>query len=134
MLQHYFLLAWRYLGKNRGYTTINIAGLSIGMGIALVIGLWITDEANFDHYAPNHSRLAAGMLNMRLNNATKKEEFFTGQTIMMPLGNTLNTQYKGRRHLCGSSEEYLLQRSSGCLSLGQRRKRLPSRQHGLARS
>ena len=94
MFQNYFLLAWRHLLKNRGYSAINIAGLSIGMAIALIIGLWITDEANFDHYAPNHSRLAAGMLNMRLNNASKKEEFFTGETIMMPLGKAFSTQYK----------------------------------------
>jgi putative ABC transport system permease protein len=94
MFKNYFLLAWRHLGKNRGYTFINVAGLSIGMAIALVIGLWINDETTFDHYAPNHSRLAAGWLNMRLNNATKKEEFFTGQTVMMPLGNTLGTKYK----------------------------------------
>jgi len=94
MFQNYFLLAWRHLGRNRGYTIINIAGLSIGMAIALVIGLWITDETTFDHYAPHHSRLAAGWLNQRLNNATKKGEFYTDQTIMMPLGNTLNTQYK----------------------------------------
>jgi putative ABC transport system permease protein len=94
MFQNYFLLAWRHLSKNRGYSAINIAGLSIGMAIALVIGLWITDEASFDHYAPNHSRLAVGMLNMRFNNATKKEEFFTGGTVMMPLGKALNTQYK----------------------------------------
>ncbi len=53
------------------------------MSIALVIGLWINDETTFDHYAPNHNRLAAGWLNMRLNNATKKEEFFTGQTVMI---------------------------------------------------
>ncbi len=94
MFQNYFRLAWRHLGKNRGYTFINVAGLSIGMAIALIIGLWISDETSFDHYAPNHSRLAAGWLNMRLNNATKKEEFFTGRTIMMPLGNALHTQYK----------------------------------------
>ncbi|MDP4254093.1 MAG: ABC transporter permease, partial [Bacteroidota bacterium] len=94
MFQNYLKIAWRHLGRNRGYTAINIAGLSIGMAIALVIGLWISDEASFDHYAPNHSRLAAGWLNMRLNNATKKKEFFTGQTIMMPLGNTLSTKYK----------------------------------------
>ena len=79
MFQNYFLLAWRHLGKNRGYTFINVAGLSIGMAIALIIGLWISDETTFDHYAPNHSRLAAGWLNMRLNNAVKKEEFFTGR-------------------------------------------------------
>jgi putative ABC transport system permease protein len=94
MFQNYFLLAWRHLGKNRGYTAINIAGLSIGMAIALVIGLWITDEANFDHYAPNHSRLAAGMVNLRFNNAVKKEDFYTFGMIMMPLGSTLQTQYK----------------------------------------
>ncbi|HTI11648.1 MAG TPA: ABC transporter permease [Puia sp.] len=94
MFQNYFLLAWRHLLKNRGYSAINIAGLSIGMAIALVIGLWITDEANFDHYAPNHSRVAVGMVNMHLNNATKKEEFFTGSTIMMPLGKALSLQYK----------------------------------------
>src|SRR5882757_4269773 len=94
MFQNYFLLAWRHLLKNRGYSAINIAGLSIGMAIALVIGLWITDEANFDHYAPNHSRLAVAMVNMRLNNATKKEEFYTGNTIMTPLGNALSKQYK----------------------------------------
>ena len=94
MLKNYFLLAWRHLLKNRGYSAINIAGLSIGMAIALVIGLWINDEANFDHYAPNHQRLAAGMVNMHLNNATKKEEFFTADVVMVPLGNAIATQYK----------------------------------------
>lgn len=94
MLQNYFLLAWRHLLKNRGYSAINIAGLSIGMAIALVICLWITDEATFDHYAPNHSRLAMARVNIHLHNATKKEEFFTGNTIMMPLGKALSTQYK----------------------------------------
>ncbi|HUB62625.1 MAG TPA: ABC transporter permease [Puia sp.] len=94
MLQNYFLLAWRHLLKNRGYSAINIAGLSIGMAIALVIGLWITDEVTFDHYAPDHSRLAMAMVNMHLHNAVKKEEFYTGTTIMMPLGKALSTQYK----------------------------------------
>jgi len=94
MFRNYFLLAWRHLLKNRTYSAINIAGLSIGMAIALVIGLWITDEETFDHYAPNHSRLAVAMMNIHLKNATKKEEFFTGNTIMIPLGKALGSQYK----------------------------------------
>jgi ABC-type antimicrobial peptide transport system permease subunit len=94
MLKNYFLLAWRHLLKNRGYTAINIAGLSIGMAIALVIGLWVTDELSFDHYAPNHRRIAQGMVNMHLNNATKKDEFFTGDVVMVPLGKALGSQYK----------------------------------------
>ena len=84
MFQNYFLLAWRHLLKNRSYSAINIAGLSIGMAIAIIIGLWITDEATFDHYAPDHSRISAVWLNMSLKNATKKEEFYTGHVIMMP--------------------------------------------------
>jgi putative ABC transport system permease protein len=94
MFQNYLKLAWRHLRKNRGYTFINIAGLSIGMAIALIIGLWISDELSFDHYAPDHSRIARGMINARLHNAVKKEEFFTGTTVMMPLGKALATQYK----------------------------------------
>jgi len=94
MLKNYFLLAWRHLLKNRGYSAINIAGLSIGMAIALIIGLWITDEATFDHYAPRHSRLAVGMVNQHLHNAIKKEEFNTDNTMMTPLGKVLGTQYK----------------------------------------
>jgi putative ABC transport system permease protein len=94
MFKNYFLLAWRHLLKNRGYSAINIAGLSIGMAIAIVIGLWITDEATFDHYAPDHSRLAMARVNIHLHNAVKKDEFFTGNTIMMPLGKALSTQYK----------------------------------------
>ena len=94
MLKTYTTLAWRHLRKNRGYTIINIAGLSIGMAVALIIGLWITDELSFDHYAPNHRRLAVGMWNAHLLNATKKDEFFTGDVIMIPLGTAYSTQFK----------------------------------------
>jgi putative ABC transport system permease protein len=94
MLKNYLLLSIRHLRKNRGYTAINIAGLSIGMAIALIIGLWIADEASFDHYAPNHSRLAQGMLHLNRFNSDKKSDFYTGTTIMVPLGKTFHTQYK----------------------------------------
>ena len=94
MFKNYLLLAVRHLRKNRGYTFINIAGLSIGMAIALVIGLWITDELSYDHYAPDHSRIAAGMVQMHLNNASKKEDYFTSDVLMMPLGKALHEQYK----------------------------------------
>ena len=94
MLKNYFLVAWRNLRNNKIYSVINITGLAAGMAIALLIGLWITDEMSFDHYAPNHSRLAAGMVSIHLKNATKKEDFYTGNTIMDPFGKALSTQYK----------------------------------------
>jgi len=94
MLRSYLRIAWRHLRKNKGYSVINIAGLSIGMAVALIIGLWVADEVSFDHYAPNHQRIAAGMVNMHLNNATTKDQFFTSDVVMMPLGRALTTQYK----------------------------------------
>ena len=94
MFKNYFLLAVRHLRKNRGYTAINIAGLSIGMAIALVISLWITDELSFDHYSPNHKRIAVGMMHAHINNATKESEFFSGDVVMVPFSKALATQYK----------------------------------------
>src|SRR5215469_17180907 len=54
MLRNYFTVAWRNLLRNKIYSGINIVGLSLGMAVALLIGLWVTDEfnanKNFGHY------------------------------------------------------------------------------------
>ena len=57
MLRNYFKIAIRNLAKNKGYTFINIAGLATGMAVALLIGLWIWDELNFNRYHKNYDRL-----------------------------------------------------------------------------
>ena len=54
MLKHYFRIALRNLLKNRTSSFINIAGLSVGMSIVILIGLYIWDEVAFDHYHQNH--------------------------------------------------------------------------------
>jgi len=58
MLKNHLILAWRNLRRNRGYAFINIAGLSAGLAITLLIGIWIADEFSFDHYHTNHTRIA----------------------------------------------------------------------------
>src|SRR5882724_3549332 len=54
MLKNYFKIALRSIARDKAHSFINIAGLSIGMAVALLIGLWIFDEIsynkNFDHY------------------------------------------------------------------------------------
>jgi putative ABC transport system permease protein len=89
MLKNYFLLAWRHLVKNKGYSFINIAGLATGMAIALLIGLWIRDELNFDHYTPNHSRIAVGMITQ----AAPGQKTYTGDVITNIMGTTFRSQY-----------------------------------------
>ncbi|MCF0073339.1 ABC transporter permease [Dyadobacter sp. CY261] len=57
MLKNYFKIALRNLVKSKGYSAINICGLSVGMAVAVLIGLWVHDELSFDHYHKNHDRL-----------------------------------------------------------------------------
>jgi ABC-type antimicrobial peptide transport system permease subunit len=45
---------------------INISGLSIGMAVALLIGLWIWDELSFDTYHTNYNHIAQVMENQSL--------------------------------------------------------------------
>jgi len=57
MFKNYLTIAWRSLRKNRVSTLINIGGLSIGMSIVILIGLYVRDEVAFDHYHQNHRTL-----------------------------------------------------------------------------
>src|SRR5882762_5639334 len=50
MIKNYFKTAWRYLLKNKFYSLINIAGLSIGLAIGILILLWVQDELSFDAF------------------------------------------------------------------------------------
>ncbi len=88
MYRSYFKIAWRNLLKNKGYSSINIAGLAVGMSIALLIGLWIRDEVSFNSAFANRDRLAQVMLNQ-----THEGTVYTGSTIQMPLGDALRSRY-----------------------------------------
>ncbi|HXB35355.1 MAG TPA: FtsX-like permease family protein [Puia sp.] len=57
MFRHNLHIAWRQWRASLSYSLINLGGLTAGLTIALLIGLWIADELSFDHYFPNHSRI-----------------------------------------------------------------------------
>jgi putative ABC transport system permease protein len=88
MIQKYFLLAWRHLTRDKGYSSINIIGLACGMALTLLIALWITDEMSFDHYSPDHRRLGIAMHYTYLG-----DQNGTSEVIPMPWGNAFRSQY-----------------------------------------
>ncbi len=88
MLKNYLKIAWRNLTRSKGYSFINIVGLATGMAIALLIGLWITDEVSFDTYYPYYDRIAEVMITQSANG-----ESSTGTTIAMTMGQALSKQY-----------------------------------------
>lgn len=50
MLRNYIKTAWRNLLKNKFYSVINIAGLTAGLAIGILILLWVQDELSFDSF------------------------------------------------------------------------------------
>ncbi|HZY78202.1 MAG TPA: ABC transporter permease [Cyclobacteriaceae bacterium] len=57
MLLNYLTIARRNLLKNKAYSFINIAGLSIGLACALAIGLFIADEYSYDRFHKNAANI-----------------------------------------------------------------------------
>ncbi len=62
MLKNYLTIAWRNLVKNKAQSFINITGLSVGMAVAMLIGLWIYDELSFNKYHQNYDRIGQVMI------------------------------------------------------------------------
>ena len=61
MLKHDLLIGWRSLLKNKSYSILNIIGLTIGMTIAILVGLWIHDELSFNKNHKNYDRITQVM-------------------------------------------------------------------------
>ncbi len=97
MIKNYFKIAWRNLGKNRGYAFINIGGLAVGMAVAIVIGLWIHHELSFNKNHENYNRIAQVMQNQTLNGIT--ETWYSVPVIMS----------EGLRNQYGSDFKYAVQ-------------------------
>lgn len=52
MLKNYFKIAFRNLFKHKGFSLINVAGLTLGLTACLLIGLFVWDEQQFDKFIP----------------------------------------------------------------------------------
>ncbi|SEN15528.1 putative ABC transport system permease protein [Mucilaginibacter gossypiicola] len=57
MLKNYIKTAWRNLVRNKFYSVINIAGLTVGLAIGILILLWVQDEFSFDSFHKNASNI-----------------------------------------------------------------------------
>lgn len=67
MFKHYFKAALKGLNKNKGFTAINIVGLSVGIAACLLIVLYVVNELSYDKYNINGNRIYRITENARLN-------------------------------------------------------------------
>ncbi|HXB45923.1 MAG TPA: ABC transporter permease [Puia sp.] len=83
MFKNYFKTAWRNLRKNSFYSLINIAGLTLGLAIGILILLWVSDELSFDAFHHNASHIYR--LEIRGGTGTSKQIFTVGVAPIGPL-------------------------------------------------
>jgi putative ABC transport system permease protein len=57
MLRNYFKIAFRTLIRNKLYTALNVAGLTLGITCFLLIGLYLFDELTFDQQHRQANRI-----------------------------------------------------------------------------
>ncbi|MGH7600131.1 MAG: ABC transporter permease, partial [bacterium] len=57
MLKNYLQIALRHLWRHKGYTTLNVAGLAIGMMCCVLILLYVRQETRYDRFHENAERI-----------------------------------------------------------------------------
>jgi len=57
MFQHYLLTLYRALTKHRLYAALNILGLAVGIGVFLVLALYVRFETSFEQWIPGASKV-----------------------------------------------------------------------------
>jgi len=50
MIKNFIKIAWRNIKKHKGYSSINITGLAIGMACCILISIWVLDELSYDRF------------------------------------------------------------------------------------
>ncbi|HXB09511.1 MAG TPA: ABC transporter permease, partial [Puia sp.] len=56
MISTYLKTAWRNIVRGKVYSLLNLLGLATGMAVALLIGLWVTDQVSYDRWIPGYDR------------------------------------------------------------------------------
>ena len=88
MVRNYLKQAWRSIGKNKGYSILNIAGLSAGLICFAFIAAWVTDELSYDKFNDNYKRI------VRLTGMAKTETDISESAVSSaPMAKALKNDY-----------------------------------------
>jgi len=88
MFRNYLKIAFRSLRKSKGFTALNIIGLATGLGVCLLIVLYVTDELSYDRFNVNADRIYRVDEDSYINNTR-----FDAANVSKFLGPTLVANY-----------------------------------------
>ncbi|MEO1257306.1 MAG: ABC transporter permease [Bacteroidota bacterium] len=64
MFSNYLKIAFRSLFRQKGYSLLNILGLSVGLTVSLLILLWVQDELRMDRFHADGERIHRLLVNL----------------------------------------------------------------------
>ncbi len=88
MIKNYFKIAWRNLMKNKVFSFINIAGLSIGISVCFIIMLYVQDELSYDKFNNNADRIVRIIFNASINGGKISES-----SVMPPVAQGVTNDF-----------------------------------------
>ena len=88
MFKNNLKIAWRNLLKSKTYSFINIAGLAAGMAVAMIIGLWISDELSANRQFKNYESVYQVMMHQTFDGKRG-----TQTALPYPLGEELKAKF-----------------------------------------
>ena len=91
MIQNFLKIAIRNLWKNKTFSVINIAGLSLGIAVFTLIMLWVKNEYSYNDFYRDKDRIAAVMINQSFESG----EIQTYPATPLPLAKALMDDLPG---------------------------------------
>jgi len=86
MIINYFKTAWRNLIRNRFYTVLNIAGLSIGLSVFILVLLFVNHEQSYDQWNAQLQHVYRVGVSEETENGIEKSP-----SVQYPLGSFLQS-------------------------------------------
>ncbi|MBK7872150.1 MAG: ABC transporter permease [Saprospiraceae bacterium] len=88
MWKNYIKIAFRNMAKHRGYTIINLAGLTIGITVCFLLSLWVKDELSYDRFHTNAENIYRGLWKARFG-----DNEWNIPVIPVPVAPTLEREF-----------------------------------------
>lgn len=88
MFKNYLKIAYRNIIKHKGYTLINISGLTIGIACCLLILLYVKDELSFDTFHSKADRIYRVIEHVKIGDVGEESA-----SMPFPFGETIPVEF-----------------------------------------
>src|ERR1700733_12680755 len=104
MIKNYFTISLRNLLKRKGYTALNILGLSIGITCCMLIFQYVSRERSFDTFQKN----APQIVRIRLDQYKQGKLAWQSATSYPPIAPTMKKEFPEVENTCRLIADQLL--------------------------